>query len=179
MAVVLISIALIIVNLLICDLLRQQVTQWQSSLIQKLILDAILTLELIGPSFEFGVIFNHYGIATWTVGLFLNVVYQLNRWKGLTPPTPYAHLLAFFEGKETLFELILRNFNNLAVGLLTYRLMTTNLWNYELSPLHVGRAYETSYGICTYPWPETTLIHGILSEFIGTLVLVRIFSNDS
>ena len=62
MAVLLISIGLILINLFTCDWLRQKiVVQLKPSLKRKLILDAVLALELCGPALEFGVILTHYG----------------------------------------------------------------------------------------------------------------------
>ena len=61
MAVLLISIGLILINLFTCDWLRQKIVQLKPSLQRKLILDAVLALELCGPALEFGVILTHYG----------------------------------------------------------------------------------------------------------------------
>ena len=66
---VLVSTGIIIGSLFLCDQIRNNVvTKWNPSLVQNLILDAILAFELCGPALEFGVIFNHYGIGVWTIG---------------------------------------------------------------------------------------------------------------
>ena len=107
------------------------------------------------------------------IGLFCNCLYQIYRWKGLTGPSPYSHILAWIDGKESFLELILRNVTILMAGILTYRIFITNVWNAEFSALHSGRAYGTSSGICVFPWLGITNTQGILAEFIGTFVLVR------
>ena len=58
---------------------------------------------------------------------------------------------------------------------MTYRFLTSNIWNYEFSPLHSGRALSTSFGICEYPWTETTIVMGMFTEFFGTFILVSNF----
>ena len=112
-------------------------------------------------------------LSLFFIGLFCNCLYQIYRWKGLTGPSPYSHILAWIDGKESFLELILRNVTILMAGILTYRIFITNVWNAEFSALHSGRAYGTSSGICVFPWLGITNTQGILAEFIGTFVLVR------
>ena len=85
------------------DFLRNWLSKFKSSLLTKLILDSILTIELVTAALEFGVIFQHFGILWWTAGLFMNCVYQITRWSGLTPPSPYVHLLEWIQGKQVIF----------------------------------------------------------------------------
>ena len=91
-------------TLFVGDFIRNWLSKLQSSLVTKLILDTILTVELVTAALEFGVIFQHFGILWWTAGLFMNCVYQITRWSGLTPPSPYVHLLEWIQGKQVIRE---------------------------------------------------------------------------
>ena len=91
-------------TLFVGDFIRNWLSKLKSSLLTKLILDTILTVELVTAALEFGVIFQHFGILWWTAGLFMNCVYQITRWSGLTPPSPYVHLLEWIQGKQVIRE---------------------------------------------------------------------------
>ena len=174
---VLVSLSIIGGTLLVGDLVRNQLLKQNSqNLVTKLIFDGILTIELCTVSLEFGVIFQYFGIYWWTAGLFMNCVYQMTRWAGLTPPSPYVHLLEWIEGKQTLPELILRVSTLMAVGLLTYNFYVAKLWDYGFSDLHFKRSFETSSDSCQTPWGGLPLTHSFAAEFIGTSFLVRIYS---
>jgi len=169
---VLVSLSIIVGTLFVGDFLRNWLSKFKSSLLTKLILDSILTIELVTAALEFGVIFQHFGILWWTAGLFMNCVYQITRWSGLTPPSPYVHLLEWIQGKQSLIELLIRVSTLMAVGLLTYKFYVTKLWDYGLSELHLRRSVETSLDSCVTPWGDVPLVSAFTAEFIGTCFLV-------
>lgn len=172
---VLVSLCIIAGTLLLGDLLRNRLSRGdQNSLVTKLILDAILTIELCTAALEFGVIFQHFGIMWWTAGLFMNCVYQITRWSGLTPPTPYVHLLEWIQGKQSFIELLIRVSALMAVGLLTYKFYVAKLWDYGLSELHLRRSFETSLDSCVTPWGGVPFLSAFAAEFIGTCFLVSV-----
>ena len=121
---VLVSIAIIFGTLLTGDIVRNFLVipkLQDGSLTKKLLLDAILAIELCASSFEIGVIFQHYGIVVWTFCVFLSTVYQLTRWRGLAMPSPNTHILDWVLGSQSLKESLLRNFILVAVGLIAHR----------------------------------------------------------
>ena len=120
----LVSIAVIILTLLSGDLTRNVLLDPllpSGSLFKSVAFDAILSIELCAVALELGVIFQHYGIVVWSIGLFCNVLYQLSRWCYLAPPSPYNHVVLWLRGKTSLLETILRSMVLLAMGLMTYR----------------------------------------------------------
>jgi len=170
---VLVSIGIICGTLFTGDILRNFIIipkLHDGSLIKKLLLDAILAVELCASSFEIGVIFQHYGIVPWTFCVFLSTVYQLTRWKGLAMPSTNTHIIDWVLGSQSLMESLLRNFVLVAVGILTHRYITT-IWGMELSLFHKGRSLETSSGICVSPWETVPILHSFAAEFIGTCFL--------
>ena len=121
---VLVSIAIIFGTLLTGDIVRNFLVipkLQDGSLTKKLLLDAILAIELCASSFEIGVIFQHYGMVVWTFCVFLSTVYQLTRWRGLAMPSPNTHILDWVLGIQSLKESLLRNFILVAVGLIAHR----------------------------------------------------------
>jgi hypothetical protein len=107
---VLVSIGIIVITLLICDYIRNLIVikcRGEFNLAQKIILDGILAIELCGPALELGVIFQHYGIAVWTIGLYFNCFYQLIRWRNLSPPSPYAHVIGWLSGQMSALEMVI------------------------------------------------------------------------
>lgn len=170
---VLVSLAIIVVTLAGCDFIRNKIaSNNDNSLLRKLLLDAILTTELCVPALEFGVIFQHYGIAVWTLGLYANCMYQLFRWRGLTSPAPYAHLLDWLSGTKPIVEVAIRSAFLLFFGLITHRLFMATIWSWEMSDLHQGRHLATSAGVCVYPWHNVPVLQSVMAEFLGTLFLV-------
>jgi len=170
---VLVSIAIIFGTLFTGDIVRNFLVipkLQDGSLTKKLLLDAILAIELCASSFEIGVIFQHYGIVVWTFCVFLSTVYQLTRWRGLAMPSPNTHILDWVLGSQSLKESLLRNFILVAVGLIAHRYITT-IWGMEFSLFHKGRSLETSSGICVSPWEGVPILHSFASEFIGTCFL--------
>ena len=120
-----------------------------------------------------GVIFQYYGMAMWTVGLFVNCLYQGMRWRGLTPPIPYVHLLLWWEGKESFFEMVVRNLTVLLAGIASYYCIVVPIWNMEFSSYHMGRSLETQADICINPWSQIPISTAMISEFVGTFALVN------
>ena len=121
---VLVSVAIIFGTLFTGDIVRNFLVipkLQDGSLTKKLLLDAILAIELCASSFEIGVIFQHYGMVVWTFCVFLSTVYQLTRWRGLAMPSPNTHILDWVLGSQSLKESLLRNFILVAVGLIVHR----------------------------------------------------------
>ena len=130
---VLISVAIIVGTLLTGDLVRNLLIKprlQDDSLIKKLALDSILAIELCASSFEMGVIFQHYGLVIWTIGVFLTTVYQLSRWNGLAMPSTNTHILDWTHGGKSFMESLLRNIILVFFGLMTYRFVhNSSLYN--------------------------------------------------
>lgn len=173
MAVILVPLAIILGTFGIGHLLRKSVVnQLPKGLVKSLALDAVLAFELCGTSFEMGVIYQHYGLVIWTLGLFLGSVYQLIQWKGLPMPSPITHLMDWMAGKKSINEVLIRNLTLLGMGLLTYKLYNTTIWNLQMTNLHLGRSQETAAGICVSPWESVPLWQSFLAELVGTFLLV-------
>ena len=84
-----VSIALIVTLLSACDFLRRQIRdRAPHSLAKSIILDFLISVELCATSFELGALLDEYGLAMWSLALFLVVVYQVLRWKDFSAPTP-------------------------------------------------------------------------------------------
>ena len=164
-----VSILLIVVLLSTCDFLRRMIRANASpSLTRNLILDFLISVELCATSFELGAVLDEYGLAIWSFGLFLVVVYQVLRWKDYSAPTPHEHLMAHLEGGIGVGEAILRSGVLLAAGLVSYRLAKA-VWRLEFSTLHVGR--PGLLDACVFPWIDVPWHQSFLSEAIGSFVL--------
>ena len=117
-----ISIVVIGLTYLLCDLLRRQIQSRSGpGFVRNTILDFLLSVELCIGSFELGVILDHYGILAWSVGLVASVIYQVLRWKEFDGPSPGLHFQDYFEGKKSLQDAMVRCAVLVISGLLTYR----------------------------------------------------------
>ncbi len=179
MAVILTTLAIIAGTLIIGDLLRHYVIYplTCSSWIKTLLVDAILTFELCGTSFEMGVIYQHYGLGLWTVGLFASCIYQLWRWKGLPMPSTHTQVTHWLQGQQSAAFTLVRCLLYLLTGLATYHYYNVIIWNMKWSDLHHGRDYETASGVCVSPWEQVSRGQSFMAEFLGTMLLVIITTN--
>ena len=146
---VLVSIAIIVATLLTGDLVRNLLINprlQDDSLIKKLALDSILAIELCASSFEMGVIFQHYGLVIWTIGVFLTTVYQLSRWNGLAMPSTNTHILDWTHGSKSFMESLLRNVILVFFGLMTYRFVNCYVIFYKSYKKH-SRIYDIWFKI--------------------------------
>ncbi len=97
----LISVGLIAATLAVCDTVRRHLIPLVFSvdaLAGKMATDALMAFELCATSFEMGAIFEHHGLATWSVGLFCLSFYQVSG--GGSRENLCLACVALYDGKE-------------------------------------------------------------------------------
>jgi len=102
----------------------------------------------------------------WALSLVLVVTWQIAAWDGLSP-NALGNIVQ-------MSRLSLSRVPAMLVGsLISYRLMSY-LWMLELSISHKARGTKISSDMCQIPWSSTPLMFAMMTEYLGTLVLVTV-----
>lgn len=167
-----VSYGVIAATLLVGDTVRNRVLPAalprRDSLARAAATDAVLAVELCATGFEMGAVIEHHGMAAWAAGLFCLVFYQVLRWRELSAPCPYSHLLELLAGRRGAAETAARCGVLLAAGLASYRIARA-VWALELAETHVGRPGLVD--ACAVPWTDVPVATAAAAEFAGTFAL--------
>lgn len=172
------SIAIILGFSILFQVLRRQLkgSHRLSEGVKDVIIWGLCSLELGCVAQEQGVLMEEAGLLVWAVSLVAVVTWQISAWEGLSPNALGNIVTMTRPG-------LLRVPAMLAGSLISYRLMSY-FWMLELSTKHRDRGVRISAEMCELPWASSSLLLSMMTEYLGTLLLVTIprlyiFSNPT
>jgi len=158
----LVSTAYILLTCGITAILRRGVGKLTFPGLQRLILlEVVAAMDLCGCCFELCVIADNYGVFIYSIYLFSLTIWWSGEW-GLAAGCPYIHIENVLLGSDGIINAILKILAEIAGGILVFRYVQF-LWNLEMSPYHVGKAYDD----CTTDL-QVPVITGAVIEGIAT-----------
>jgi len=149
--------------------LASAVSSSPSSFALSLFLDFITSVEFIVVAFELGIVMEHYGLAVWSICLYLSVTYQVIFWKEFGFPVPLDRIMEFVHGKVGAAEAVIRAATLLLTGLFAFRLIGF-LWALEISTHHSGRYESLTTAACKVPFGVSPAV-SLATEAAGSLAL--------
>ena len=132
------------------------------------VLDFIAAGEATVISWELITIFHQYGQPIWAILAYIFIVIKYYRYRADCVSCPYSHIQSYLKGNLALRETAVRILVQFLGGSVFFR-GQAYIWDFGLTPIHIGRAYWTSYGRCV-AWLADPSWVGFLYEFTGSLI---------
>ena len=166
---IMVSLLVLILTMIICEVVyRLVIYNVILGLFKSVILDFVSAGEATIISWELITVFHGYGLPVWTVFAFIFMVIKYYRYRVECVSCPYSHVQSYLKGFLPLKEALLRIAAQFLGGSVFFR-WQGYIWDFGLTPIHIGRAYWMSYGKCT-SWLAVSTWLGFLYEFVGSLI---------
>ena len=166
---IVVSLLVIVASMIMCEIAyRLIIHNVIPGLFKSVILDFISAGEACIISWELITIFHQYGEPIWAVLAFMCMIIKTYRFKIDCASCPYNHLLALLKGYISTKDACIRIIFQFLGGSVFFR-WQSYVWDFGLTPIHIGRAYWTAYGRCTAWLADLTWV-GFLYEFTGSLL---------
>jgi len=163
-----VSLGYILLNCFLAEALRKVIgSVFQEGLLRTALNEALAAAELCACGFELIIVADHYGVAAYSVCLFILTIWWSGHWGDATA-CPYHHFEACLSGSMCPLEVVVRTVAQVVGGLAVFKYVQL-LWTMEFAETHVGRSHSHAFENCSGDL-QIPVLEGAAVEGVATLL---------
>ncbi|XP_071514871.1 aquaporin-11-like [Panulirus ornatus] len=156
---IVVSLIAIVAHMALSHVVRGRLSETdQGELLKGCLLELVAAAEMCATSYELSVVAQSYGLAVYSVSLFLIIIWRSQTW-GSATACPYTLLEQYLEDGANLLHVLLKIIAQLIGGLASTKWMKY-LWMMGLAETHISRTTDNCKADLQVP-----VILGFLIEF--------------